>query len=270
MVEEGLISKDDLMNELRESRLEVKRLKDQVEKMQPDVDEKVRLEEELVGQREKLDIPEMENTSLHQELKGKAEVLEACIEAEDPAQRLADKYQADLSQKEQELGIALSGQETDETFSSTSRELKRHRRDEHFELEMRQATRDELVSEQSTVKEKEGEIHWQGLKNSIESEKDSLRRVIDDLEQVTYQLRDRDEQLKSQSKSVDDLRASFEDFGRDKADAELNVGFIIRLSNLSIHTVATNVPDWAPLLRSLGVTGPVVITSDEGMPRKPG
>lgn len=65
-----------------------------------------------------------------------------------------------------------------------------------------------------------------------------------------------------------DLRANFEDFGRDKAEAELNLGFIIRLSNLSIHPAATSVPDWTPLLRSLRVSDPVVITPDEGMPRQ--
>lgn len=53
--------------------------------MQPDVDERFGLDEEVLGQREMLDIPEMENTGLHQELKSKAEVVEACIEAEDPA-----------------------------------------------------------------------------------------------------------------------------------------------------------------------------------------
>lgn len=291
-LEEGLVVKDDLIDELRESRDEVERLKDQVGKMQPDVDEKSRLEEELVGQREKLDSVEMENEGLRQELKGKAEVLEACNEAKDSAQRLADKYQADLAQRERELENALSDQkETDEQLSSISRDERRYRSDYRFELEMHQATRDELVGEQSTVKAKEEEIQGlkdsikskdeeiqglqglmtskeaeaQALKDTIESKEDSLKRVTDELEQVTYQLLDRDEQLQSQNKSVDELRTSLEHSSRDMAEAEQDMGFIIRLSNLSIRPAAA---DWTPLLRSLRVSDPIVITPDAGMPRQ--
>lgn len=225
-LEEGLIVKVDLIDELRESRDEVERLKDQVEKMQPDVDEKSRLEDELAGQREKLDIAEMENEGLRRELKGKAEVLESCNEAKDSAQRLADKYQAGLAQKERELGNALSDQkETDETLSSITRDKRRYRSDYHLELEMHQATCKELVREQNTVKAKEEVIQGlkdsikskdeeiqgfqgsmasnkaeaQALKDTIESKEDSSKRVKDELEQVTYQLRDRDEQLQSQT-----------------------------------------------------------------------
>lgn len=283
---------DDLIDELRESRDEVERLKDQIGKMQPDVDEKSRLEEELVGQREELDSAEMENEGLRQELKGKAEVLEACNEARDSAQRLADKYQADLAQKERELENARSHQKkTNETLSSITRDERRYRNEYHCELELHQMTRDELVREQSTVKAKEEEIQGlkdsikskdeeiqglqglmaskeaeaRALKDTIDSKEDSLTRVTDELEQVTYQLRDRDEQLQSQNKSVDDLRASLEHSGRDKAEAELDMGFIIRLSNLSIRRAGA---DWTPLLRSLRVSDPIVITPNGGMPRQ--
>lgn len=335
-LEQGVIAKDDLMEELEDARSEVEKLKEQVEKMLPDVTSKSRLEEELAAEREQLEILKNENEGLENQLRGKGELLEACNKARDSAQRLADQLQAELAQKNVELEGAVSMRDkTAELLHSTTNSERKYRSDYNHQLKLCEATYNELVKEQKrvkaqdekirdledsvqskddevqglqgslrlrdeeirglhdSVKSKEDEIQSlqgligskdeeirvlqgsvrskedeaQGLRATIESTEESLRLANEESGQLTNQIRDKDEKLQSQHEAVGELRANLADVGRQQADAELDLRFVIRLSNLSIRDVDVRLPEWTPLLRSLRASDPVEVTP-EGMSRQ--
>lgn len=125
---------------------------------------------------------------------------------------------------------------------------------------------EELRGLQGSIKSKDEKI--QGLEDTIGSRDESLSRAKDDLEQLTHQISRKDQELQSQIKSVGELQADLANARRDKADVELDLGFVIRFSNLGIRSADVDVPGWTLLLRSLRVSGPVEITPDEGTPRQ--
>lgn len=294
-LEQGVIAKDDLMNELQESRSELEHLRELVVEMKPAANDKSRLEEELSVQREQLETLKTENEDLRQELQGKVEALGACNEAKDSAQRLADECNAELAKKKGELEHAQSVlKRTEDLYDLASKQERKYRHEYNSEAAVCQATLDELLAEQEKVKSKDQEIRSlqdsikckdeeirglqvsmeskdtevQGLKDTIGSKEESLRLVETDLEKLTDQMRDKNEQLQSRTNSVAQLEANLANVGREKTDVELDLGFIVRLTNLSIRTADVDLSRWAPLLRSLRVGHPVEITHDQGMSRQ--
>lgn len=261
-----IVKQDGLKAELDESRDEVEALKEQVERMKTGFAEKSALEKKLAQKQERVEGLEDENASLRRDLQGKTNLLDTCTAAKESAQMLADGCRAELVQKTDELEKARALQKSAlDGYSSASRSEHELRYKYRSENQLREATRKELNKEQESRKEKEAEV--QRLQASIVSKDGEIQTLEDlikskdrEIEQLEYQLGDRDNELKTQNESLDQLTADLGEARRGKADAELDLGLVIRLS---IRATDVNVQDWNPLLCSMRASTPVQVSPIE-------
>lgn len=267
-LEAVVIKQDGLKAELDESYDQVEALKEQVERMRTDFAEKSTLKEELAQKKERVSELEYENASLRRDLQGKTDLLGTCNAAKESAQKLADKCWDELTQRTAELEKARSLQKsTQDGYSSAIRSERDLRSKHRSEKELREATFNELIKEQKRCEEKEAEVRRLqasiGTKDEeIQTLKDSTQSKDQEIEQLVYQLGDRDNELESQKRSVNQLTADFDEARRGKADVELDLGLVIRLST---RATDVNVQDWAPLIHSLRDSAPIQISPVENM-----
>lgn len=208
-LEAAVTKQDYLKAELDESYDQVEALKEQVESMRTDFAERSALKEELAQKRERVDVLEYENASLHRGLQSKTDLLGSYIAVKESAQKLADGCRAELTQKTAELENARSMQKMAQDGYNSARNREQDLQDKYIaENELREATFNELIKEQKRCEEKKAEVRRLqasvGSKDEeIQTLKDSIQSKDWEIEQLEYQLNDKENELESQKKSVD-------------------------------------------------------------------